>query len=335
MAIQIKKDGTEISGLVDDNVIQPFSLEKSNVRGRMVRLGSVLTDIMDQHQYPAPVASLLSEIVTLCIMLSGMIKYDGVFSLQVKSEGAIKSMVADVTSEGEVRAYAGFDEEAIIEQAKNVKGDDTHFYSLLGTGYMAFTVKSNSQADQSYQGIVALQGESILKDVEHYFEQSEQLQTSFKTAIHPQDGFWRAGGIMIQNMPAEATLSKEKQEEAEEDWNRPSVMLSTCKDDEIVSPNLHSADVLFRLFHEDGVRVYSPKPLRFGCQCSRSKVEGVIATLSKDDIDHLFAEEDEMSVKCEFCSAEYKFTETQVNETVEKRKKSKESISEGECYDIE
>ena len=323
MAIQIKKDGTEVSGLVDDNVIQPFSLDKSNVRGRMVRLGSVLTDIMAQHKYPAPVASLLSEMVTLCILLSAMIKYEGTFSLQVKSEGAIKSMVADVTSAGEVRAYASFNEDSVFAETEG-EIDNKEFYKLLGKGYIAFTVKGEGNVDQSYQGIVALQGKSIIKDIEHYFEQSEQIQTSFKIAVHPQDGMWRAGGIMIQNMPTEVFLDKEKQMEEEERWNRPAIMLSSCQDDEMLSPNLHSADVLFRLFHEDGVRVYSPQPLRFGCPCSRQKVEGVIATLTKQDIEGLFAEEESISVTCEFCSEEYKFSKLEVEQAVENKLKKQE-----------
>jgi len=322
MAIQIKKDGTEVSGLVDDNVIQPFSLEKTSVRGRMVRLGSVLTDIMEQHKYPAPVACLLSEMVTLCVLLSAMIKYDGTFSLQIKSDSAIKSMVADVTSSGEVRAYAGFDEELVkSETVGNTNTSD--FYKLLGKGYMTFTVKSNIESEKSYQGIVGLQGKSIIKDVEHYFEQSEQIQTSFKIAVHPQDGYWRAGGIMIQNMPEEGGINSETLSiEDEEKWNRPMVMLLSCKDNEILSPHLHSADVLFRLFHEDGVVVYQPKSLRFGCQCSRDRVSAVIATLSNEDVKHLFEQDKNISVKCEFCSEEYIFDRDEVDKILQNRNKA-------------
>src|SRR3569832_1487793 len=109
MAIRIKKDGTEQSGLVDDNVVQPFRLEKSNVRGRMVRLGSVLAQTLEQHKYPPPVAALLNEVVTLCLLLAGLLKYEGGITRQIKATGPIRRLVADVTSRGEIRAYASFD----------------------------------------------------------------------------------------------------------------------------------------------------------------------------------------------------------------------------------
>ncbi len=310
MAIQIKKDGTEVSSLVDDNVIQPFSLEKVNVRGRVVRLGSALTDIMEQHKYPAPVAALLSEVVVLCAMLSAMIKYDGIFSLQVKSDGVITSMVADVTSAGEIRAYASFNSDEVAKMAKIYAKEDNHFYALLGHGIMSFTVKSNVDGEHDYQGIIELQGKSLRNDIEHYFEQSEQIRTSFKTSIHPQDGFWRAGGIMIQSMP----VSDNPDEFDEEDWQRPSIMLASCTDDELLSTQLHSADILFRLFNEDGVMVYPAKPLRFGCQCSRQKVESILVTLPRDDIDLILEKDSEISVKCEFCSEEYKFLSNDIDE---------------------
>src|SRR4051812_32017993 len=128
MAIRIKKDGTEQSGLVDDNVVQPFRLEKSNVRGRMVRLGSVLGEMMEQHKYPPPVSALLSEVVTLCLLLAGMLKYEGIFTLQIKGNGPIRLLVADVTSRGEVRAYAGFDAAAVKKAAKRKKDIKHNYY---------------------------------------------------------------------------------------------------------------------------------------------------------------------------------------------------------------
>jgi molecular chaperone Hsp33 len=202
MAIRIKKDGSEQSGLVDDNIIQPFRLEKSGVRGRMVRLGSVLAGIMKQHDYPPPVSALLSEVLTLCLLLSSMLKYEGIFSLQIKGDGAIRTLVADVTSKGEVRAYAGFDEAAVKKAAKRKQDKDNHYYHLVGKGHMAFTVDHGGNGPESrYQGIVELKGNSIVDAAQHYFTQSEQIKTSFHLAVHPQDRHWRTGGIMIQQMP--------------------------------------------------------------------------------------------------------------------------------------
>lgn len=320
MAIRIKKDGTEQSGLVDDNVVQPFRLEKSNVRGRMVRLGSVLGQMMQQHNYPPPVSGLLSEVVTLCLLLSGMLKYEGIFTLQIKGSGPIRMLVADVTSKGEVRAYAGFDEAAVKKAAKRKKDPVNHHYHLLGKkGYMAFTVDQGGGADDRYQGIVELKGDSIADAVQHYFTQSEQIKTSFKLAVHPQDGQWRTGAIMIQQLPDE-NASKGAGENSIEDWTRAVMLLQTCTDGEMLSPVLASADVLYRLFHEDGVRIYSPTHVRFKCRCSRNKVVGILQTIPRRELEEICEKEGKVSIKCEFCSEEYIYRKDQLDEVYEEKK---------------
>jgi molecular chaperone Hsp33 len=319
MAIRIKKDGTEQSGLVDDNVVQPFRLEKSSVRGRMVRLGPVLSDIMQQHNYPPPVSSLLSEVLTLCVLLSAMLKYEGIFSLQISGDGPIRTLVADVTSKGEVRAYAGFDEAAVKKLAKR-KTKTTHggYYHLLGKGFMAFTV-DHAGSDNRYQGIVELKGNSIVEAAQHYLTQSEQIKTSFKMAVHPQDNYWRAGGIMIQQLPDEEA-GKTGAEPLLEDWTRAAMLLSTCSEGEILSPVLHSADVLYRLFHEEGVRIYSPTHLRFKCRCTRSRVIDILRTIPRPEIEEVCKKEGKVVIKCEFCSENYDFVEQQLDEVYQERK---------------
>ena len=312
MAIRIKKDGTEQSGLVDDNVVQPFRLEKSNVRGRMVRLGGVLADIMQQHDYPPPVSALLSEVLTLCLLLSAMLKYEGVFSLQIKGDGAIRTLVADVTSKGEVRAYAGFDAAAVKKAARRKKDTDNRYYHLIGKGYMAFTVDQGEEEHRSYQGIVELKGKSIVDAAQHYFTQSEQIKTSFKLAVHPQDRHWRAGGIMLQQMPDE-DAGKDDSEPSIEDWTRAAMLLSTCSEGEILSPVLHSADVLYRLFHEDGVRVYSPTHLRFKCRCTLERVIDILRTIPRQEMDEVCEKDGKVMIKCEFCSEEYNFSAAQLD----------------------
>ncbi|TAL27433.1 MAG: Hsp33 family molecular chaperone HslO [Alphaproteobacteria bacterium] len=318
MAIRIKKDGTEQSGLVDDNVVQPFRLEKSNVRGRMVRLGSVLADMMRQHKYPPPVSALLSEVVTLCLLLSGMLKYEGIFTLQIKGNGPIRLLVADVTSRGEVRAYAGFDAAAVKKAAKRKKDTAHNHYHLLGKkGYIAFTVDQGS-VDDRYQGIVELKGSSIVDAVQHYFTQSEQIKTSFSLAVHPQDAQWRTGAIMIQQLPDENAAKGG--ESNIEDWTRAVMLLSTCTDGEMLSPVLASADVLYRLFHEDGVRVYSPTHVRFKCRCSRPKVVSILRTIPRPELEDICEKEGHVSIKCEFCSEEYLFAKEQLDEVYEEKK---------------
>ncbi len=319
MAIRIKKDGTEQSGLVDDDVIQPFRLEKSNVRGRMVRLGPVLAEIMGKHDYPPPVSALLSEVLTLALLLSGMLKYEGVFSLQIKGDGAIRTLVADVTGKGEVRAYAGFDEAAVKKAAKRKKDLDNHYYHLLGKGYMAFTVDAGGY-EHSYQGIVELTGSSIVDAAQHYFTQSEQIKTSFTLAVHPQDGQWRTGGIMIQQMPDEDAGKNMDDEPDLEDWTRAVMLLSTCREGELLSPVLASADVLYRLFHEDGVRIYSPTHVRFKCRCTRARVVEILRTIPQAEIEDICEKEGHVSIKCEFCSEDYRFTAAELKNVYKGKK---------------
>ena len=312
MAIRIKKDGTEQSGLVDDNVIQPFRLEKSRVRGRMVRLGTVLGEMMQQHDYPPPVSSLLSEVLTLGLLLSAMLKYEGIFSLQISGDGPIRTLVADVTSKGEVRAWAGFDAAAVKKLAKRRKHAQGGYYHLLGKGFMAFTVDHEGSASR-YQGIVELKGESIVEAAQHYLTQSEQIKTSFKLAVHPQDNYWRAGGIMIQQLPDEKA-GKGDAEPGLEDWTRAAMLLSTCSEGEILSPVLHSADVLYRLFHEEGVRIYSPRHIRFKCRCTRERVIDILRTIPRNEIEEVCEKAGRVVIKCEFCSEQYEFVASQLDE---------------------
>lgn len=318
MAIRIKKDGSEQSGLVDDNVIQPFRLEKSNVRGRMVRMGNVLAQIMQQHDYPPPVSALLSEVATLCLLLSAMLKYEGVFTLQIKGEGPIRMLVADVTHRGEIRAYASFDEQGVKKLAKRKKDSENGYYHLLGKGYIAFTV-DQGQAENRYQGIVELKGDSIVDAVQHYLTQSEQIKTSFKLAVHPQDNLWRSAAIMIQQMPEDDAGKKVPAEVSLDDWARAVMLLDTCRDGELLSPALHSADVLYRLFNEDGVRIYSPTHLRFKCRCSRTRVEDILRTIPRAELEEICEKEGHVSIKCEFCSEEYLFNSNELNDVYEEK----------------
>ncbi len=325
MAIRIKKDGTEQSGLVDDNVVQPFRLEQSNVRGRMVRLGPVLEQMLGQHNYPPPVSALLSEVATLCLLLSGMLKYEGIFTLQIKGDGPIRLLVADVTSGGDVRAYAGFDEAAVKKAAKRKSEKDGNYFYLLGKkGYIAFTV-DQGHADDRYQGIVELRGSSLADAVQHYFTQSEQIKTSFKIAVHPQDGHWRTGAIMLQHLPLEdagkaGAEESGTKEAAIEDWTRAVMMLNTCTDGEMLSPVLATADVLYRLFHEDGVRIYSPTHVHFKCRCSREKVVNILRTIPRRELEEVCEKDGQVSIKCEFCSEDYVYTAAQLDEVYEDQK---------------
>ncbi len=296
----------------DDNVVQGFRLESSGFRGRSVRLGDVLDQVLSAHDYPYPVAHLVAETMVLTALLSSMLKYDGIFTLQAKGDGPISMLVADMTSSGDLRACATFDDERLqhareqLAALKTPEGSQNHLAQYLGKGYMAFTVDQGGHTDR-YQGIVELKGASLVDCAQHYFTQSEQIATGIKMAAGIRDGVWRAGGIMLQQVPDDGGVANQKTSNLDEDeWRRSMVYLESCKDDEILDKDLHSHELLHRLFHEDGVRVYEPLSLQHKCRCSVDRVKNVLSTMSSDDIVEMTVN-GKISMTCEFCSSEYDF----------------------------
>ncbi len=320
-------------GYFNDNLIKPFLLEASSFRGRSVRMGSVLDDILQAHDYPKPVAHLVAETVTLALLLSAMLKYEGIFTLQAQGDGPIKMLVADVTSEGEVRACASFHEDRLetaraqLSAMKSVESSQNHLAQYLGKGYIAFTVDQPS--GERYQGIVELRGSSLVDCVQHYFTQSEQIGTGIKMAVGLRDGEWRSAGIMLQKMPEEETVRFQSNQVNldEDDWRRAMVFLHSCTDEELLSPELTPNELLGRLFLDEGVRVFEPRAIVKSCRCSEERVEAVLMMMSEDDVDYM-DNDGEISMKCEFCSREYIFETSDVYKKLKNAKaKSKDPQS--------
>jgi molecular chaperone Hsp33 len=279
--------------------VRPFQIEALGIRGRAVRLSLAADEIIHKHAYPEPVARLLAEMLTVGAALASALKYEGVFTLQTKSDGAVRLMVVDVTSAGAMRGYAQFDADAVAALPA-----DASLPRLLGGGYLAFTVDQGEDTER-YQGIVELTGADLVECVQHYFRQSEQLQTGFKRAVTKQDGRWHSGVIMLQLLPAE-----EQSSAAEVDgdaWRRAMTLLASCTAAELLDEGLPIDDLLFRLFHEDGVRVFKGQSLRAQCRCSREKVDSVLRSLPREELEEL-AVEGALEVTCEFCNSKYSFT---------------------------
>lgn len=299
--------------MINDDVIQPFQLEISSLRGRLVRLGPVLDDILIPHDYPEVVSHLVAQSVTLSLLLSSMLKYDGIFTLQASGKGAITMVVSDVTTKGNVRACATFDPEAV----KGLKPKSS-LKDLMGEGYLAFTVDQGQDMER-YQGIVELQGNSLLTSIEHYFSQSEQIGTGIKMAVgkpNKKNAGWRSGAIMLQHLPEEGghldnkdrkdMRHKEDSADMEEDWARANILLETCSEQEFLAPALDGNNLLVRLFHEEGVRIYTPTRVKKKCRCSTEKTEGVLRTLPEEDLRHI-AKDGKISMNCEFCNRLFTF----------------------------
>ncbi len=291
-----------------DNLVQPFLLEASGIRGRLVKLGESLETILGRHDYPEPVARTLGELLLLASVLSSMLKFSGVFTLQVKGDGPISIMVADITSEGELRGYAGFDQEKLsaLEATRPESGSRFTVPELLGKGYLAFTVDQRADSDR-YQGIVELDGESLADCLLHYFRQSEQIQTGLLVSVgRDGEGHWRGGGLGLQHLPDEAKASGQNEDLREEDWRRSMILQASCTDGELLDPGLPANDLLFRLFHEEGVRVFERRAIAFGCRCSSARLEAVLAQMPREEVETLKVD-GVVVATCEFCSTDYRY----------------------------
>ena len=289
-----------------DDLVLPFLIETSGIRGRLLRLGPVIDTILTRPNYPEPVASLLGELVALGGGLASTLKYEGVFTLQIKGEGPIRTMVADMTSEGDLRGYAGFDAEAAA--AAEAEDAALEVAPWFGQGHMAFTVDQGEHSER-YQGLVELTGPKLADSLLYYFRQSQQINAGILVACRRVDGNWRAGSLLIERIPA--AESGEAAEISQEDWRRALILMASLTEQELLDPELSPEALLFRLFHEDGVRVFEPRPLAVGCRCTRERLAGVLATLSSEELEHLTVE-GALTMTCEFCACDFRFEPAEV-----------------------
>ncbi len=313
----------------DDHVV-PFQVEGLDVRGRAVQLGPMLDAILERHNYPLPVARLVAETVVLTVLLGTSLKFEGKLIVQTKSDGPVDLVVADFATPDRVRAYARYNEEALATAQRN---GQTQPLQLLGEGVLAFTIDQGAHM-QRYQGIVPLDGASLEEIAGVYFRQSEQIPTKVRLGVaelldRDENGKprhrWRAGGMVAQFLPDAPermrqrdlhggdgdTTNADGDFEVDDLWDEASVMVQTIDADELTDPTVGTERLLYRLFHERGVKVYPPQAVYDKCSCSREKLRDVLASLSQEDIDHSM-EDGKVSVTCEFCSTTYRFEATEI-----------------------
>ncbi len=276
--------------------IHPFRIEGPGVHGRLVRLGAVLDGILVPHAYPPAVAAVMGETLALAAVMGGGLKIEGRLTVQMQSDGPVNLVVADVASDGAMRGYARFDGDRVDGATPVSHAPVPH---LLGAGHLAFTVDQGADTDL-YQGITALSGSTLADTARDHFRRSEQLDTAISLAAEAGDGRAgaRAAGLMIQRPPAG--------EVDEEAWRRAEILTDSVTAVELLDPSLAPDDVLFRLYHGDGVRVYRPRPLRFACRCSRDRVERTIRSFPQSEIDTMMVD-GRIVVTCEFCKTDYAF----------------------------
>ena len=306
-----------------DDTVLPFQIDRTSTRGRVARLDGVLQEVLAQHDYPPVIEALVAEATLLTALIGQTIKLRWKLSLQIRGDGPARLIATDYygpTEDGapaRIRAYASYDKDRIDLDAAP--------FDQVGSGYFAILI-DQGEGTVPYQGITPLAGGSLAASAQTYFAQSEQLPTrfalSFGRSQNPgEDMHWRAGGVMLQQMP-EASLEAQGggsgedgllvaddilDGDAAEDWNHVNILLDSAEEIELIGPSVQPTELLIRLFHQDGPRVFDAQPVEFGCTCSADKVRQSLSIYSARDIGHMTTDDGIVTADCQFCGAHYEF----------------------------
>ena len=277
----------------------PFYLPDRPVRGRLVRLGPLAATLLSRHEHATPVKALLGEALALAAALAAALKFKGSFSVQARGDGPVPMLLADCTDSGALRGYARTAEGAEIAA-------DADAGTMLGTGYLAFTVDFGLEHDPQ-QGIVSLQGGSLAAMAEYYFAQSEQLPARVFLAAGETPSGWRASALVLERVAGAGGIAPDMSEDAQEEaWRTASILAETITSEELLDDSLPPERLLYRLFHGEGVAVAKPRPLSYGCRCSRARLSGILEGFGTDDLDHMAVDGD-IVMTCEFCNFDFRF----------------------------
>lgn len=315
----------EKTGANTDTVL-PFQVNALDVRGRVVQLGSALDTLLERHAYPPAVSRILGEATILTSLLGTALKFEGRFQLQTRTDGPIDLLVVDFEAPDKLRGYARFNEERVKQVVASSAPHASLSAQLLGHGHLGLTIDQGAHMSQ-YQGIVALEGQGLEEAAHQYFRQSEQIPTRLRIAVgEVLDGdgrahSWRGGGILVQFLP----VSPERQRQADFDpgdapegveapafveddaWLEARSLVETVEDHELLDPSLSSERLLYRLFHERGVRVFEGMPVREACRCSEPRIREMLQGFAEEERAAMVADDGRIGVTCEFCSKHYSF----------------------------
>lgn len=284
-----------------DDLVATFQIENWPVRGRIVRMGDAVHEILTRHDYPEPVANLLGEACALAALVGSALKFEGKLIVQAQGNGPVSYVVADYDTSGGLRGYCRFDPERVAAVSGGFARPGSK--TLLGDGVFIMTVDQGDAAER-YQGVTAIEGESLSLCAEAYFAQSEQVPTRVRLAVGQltigDHTSWRAGGAMIQNVAEDDARGS-----TEDAWERAQALFATTGDDELIDPEVGTGRLLFRLFHEDGVRLLEPKPLRAFCRCSDERIMGLLRSFEAEERTDMVEPSGKIKVTCEYCSRVY------------------------------
>jgi molecular chaperone Hsp33 len=297
-----------------DDFLLPFQVDGLDVRGRVLRLGPAIDVLLKRHAYPHAVSRAVAEAVVLTTLLGTALKLSGRFQLQTKTDGPVPMLVVDFEAPNKVRAYAQFDTAAIPADAASAE--------LIGKGTLALTIDQGGDMNR-YQGVVPLDGHGLEAAAHQYFRQSEQIPTRIRLAVGevgtPDGAEWRAGGLFLQFLPeasermrqgdldpGDAPESTPKQTFAEDDaWTEAKTLADTVEDHELLDPTLSAQRLLYRLFHERGVRVYEGQSIVEACRCSRGRILAMLSRFSPQERQDMRGDDGRIGITCEFCSTRY------------------------------
>jgi len=280
-----------------DDLVGAFQIEGEPVRGRVVRLGPAIDQILRGHDYPEPVANLLGEACALAALVGSNLKFDGRLIVEARGSGPVRYVVADYDTSGGLRGYCRFEAEEVAAVSGGFLRPGAK--TLLGEGVFMMTVDQGADMDR-YQGMTDIQGETLALCAEQYFAQSEQTPTRVRLALSPSADGARAGGFLIQYIADDDARGSTM-----EAWVRTQAFFETIGEDELVDPDLSSERLLFRLFHEDGVRVFGSRPLRAFCRCSQERIEAVLKSFDAAEREDMVEDDGKIHVTCEYCSRVY------------------------------
>ena len=297
------KSSDEITAPPLNSFVLPFyltgspTLETPKIRGRICRLVKPVTQILNRHNYPYPINSILAEAMVVTSCLSTTFKLDGIITLQAKGDGPLTTLFCDVTNEGDLRSYAAYDEKA-FKQKQFLQNDE--LTTLMADGYMAFTIEQSGPSKR-YQGIVELSGKTVADSVTVWFKNSEQIYTELITSVKKVGDLWVAATLLIQKIADEGGVENRVPDYDIEVWNNAKMFAQTITKEELIDPKLKLEVILFRLFNELGVYIQSPRFINDRCRCNNEKVETILRSIDKDELVNLTDENDNLVVDCEFC----------------------------------
>ncbi len=293
---------------LSDNAVAPFAIEGAPVRGRLARLGGAIDEILTRHDYPEAVANLLGEACTLAALVGSNLKFEGRLIVQAQGDGPVAYVVADYDSDGGLRGYCRYDAERVAEVSTGFARPGAK--TLLGTGAFVMTLDQGPDTAR-HQGITPIEGETFALCAETYFAQSEQTPTRVRLAVGQADNGeglrWRAGGMLIQ-----AVAGDDARGSTDDAWTRTQAFFETIGEDELIDPSLSSETLLFRLFHEDGVRLFESKALTAFCRCSHDRIGALLGQFPPEERLDMVEADGKIRVTCEYCARTYALTPDEV-----------------------